>query len=225
MSTASSMQHTGADPWTMEATSGGGGGDFEVCPAGNIPATVIGLFDIGYQDEDYNGERKEVRQVVVVYEMSKKQTTGQPFVMGQKFTWSLNAKASFRKMVESLTGTTFAESQKFDPRTLVGMPCMVQVAHDKKTKDGKERVYPKISAVAQFPDGLPAPSAVREPIVYSVVTGEPFPAGTEWLPFIYGANIRDLASAGRRTPRVGGFSAPASSAPPLPPDDGEDIPF
>ena len=76
---------TVTSPWEMETKKGGGAGDgkpFEDCPAGNYPATLVGIFDVGNQPSlDDNKQPIERRQVVLVFELMKKDSTGKPYLM------------------------------------------------------------------------------------------------------------------------------------------------
>jgi hypothetical protein len=57
------------NPWSIKASSGGGGEAYAPCPAGNYPATVVGFFDVGTQANNYQGEEKNAVQIVILYEL------------------------------------------------------------------------------------------------------------------------------------------------------------
>jgi hypothetical protein len=212
-----------SDPWRMEASSKGGGEPFVACPAGNYPATIVGIFDIGQQQEDYGGECKEVRQLVIVVELSKKQPDGKPFVLGNRYTWSMNKKANFRGVVEGITGHTFADGEPFDPRSVLGLPVMVNVTNQTKGEGEGAKTYHNIKSISQFPDGFPNPTPTKAQVAWSVAEGTPFPTEPEpWLPFIYGSSIKDLVETSREwRRRGGGANANATTAP----ADDDDSPF
>jgi len=211
--------------WDVEVTKDTGPmATFETPPAGNHRATVVGLVDIGHHKVDKDdGTTYDQRQIVVVYELSKTDTKGNPFVMGQKFNRSMRDNSNFYAMVCNLTGTKYQEGQKFDPRCLVGKPCMVQVLHTAgKSKKGKDVTYANIGSVSQFPDDLPAPVPTYKPLVWSVGGGEPIPS-EKWLPVIYGKTvdglIRESVEFGK-----GGISAATETAEVEPIDD-DAVPF
>ncbi len=190
------------DPWTIEASSGGGG-DYVTCPPGNYPATIVGMFDIGTQPESYNGESKDTAKVVIVYELNKKQPNGLPFVMPQKLTFSLNSKANLAALIETLRGRGIGDGERVSIREYLGLPCMVSITNESKTRDGKSVTYHNIGTVAQYPDGLPVPTPVYPITLWSVRTGEPFPTGLDWLPPVYGVSIKDLAEGSREVRKRG----------------------
>jgi hypothetical protein len=188
--------------WTMEATSGGGGGgDFAVCPAGNHPGTIVHLFDLGIQTTSYAGQEEEKRQIAIVVELAKKKPNGDPFVMAERYNWSLNEKAAFRGMVESVTGLNFDDGSKFNPvRDLLGKPVMIMVTNSSNGKEGKDaRTYANIKGLSQFPENFPAPEPTLPIVKYRVQSGQPFPAGLDWLKDarVYGKTIEDLAASSK----------------------------
>lgn len=181
--------------WTAKATNSSGG-DFEVCPTGNYPGTIVGLFDVGTHEDTYDGESKSQRKLILAFELAKKQQNGNPFVLAQQVNWSLHKKATFRGLVESVVGRELSDGEDFNVLDLAGSPVMVQVNH--RTSNGK--TYHGIGAVTQFPEGLPAPTPVNAPpVVWSVLDeGNPFPVeALDWLPFIYGESVKDLAERSR----------------------------
>jgi hypothetical protein len=184
------------DIWTPKASSGSGGGEYVACPPDNYPATIAAIFDIGIQSETFNGETKDARKIVLIYELSEKKPDGKPFVLAERYTYSLNGdKAKFKKLIESLYGFKLADDQPVNVKELVGFPCMVNVASVDEIKNDKKRTYNKITTIAKLPKGMPAPEGTLPEVLWSVRTGEPFPIQyNDWLPRIYGVEIHELAS-------------------------------
>lgn len=180
------------DPWTMEVGSGGGGGEYVLCPPGNYPGVIVGIFDIGFQTVKTKDKgEKQIRKLVLVYELAKQKPDGKPFVMGESYTWSMNDNSNFYALAAGVTGKQFKTGDVFNPLYLLDGPVMVNVTN---SANG-DKTYHNINSVNQFPDGFPAPKAVNKPMSWSVRSGEPFPAGTDWLPFIYGKSIKTLAES------------------------------
>jgi hypothetical protein len=218
ISNGSAVPPAAADPWQMEVGSGGGQGDYVLCPAGNYPATIVGLFDVGFQDDTKSdGSPTQTRKLCVAFELAKKRPDGTPFVLAERYTWSMRDNSNFYGLVCNMTGAKFREGDKFDPRALVGQPCMVQVNNSQSKKD-PSKTYHNIGGVAQFPEGLPAPTATIEPLVYSVHQGTEPPA-CRWMPYIYGESVHDMArnSAELRKLRAAPAAAGAEAK--------DDIPF
>ncbi len=179
------------DPWEMEV--GAGGSDFESCPPGNYPANVVALIDVGIQHEtSKDGEASLAHKLVVAFRLTKQDSKGKPFVVAERYTWSMKDNSNFYDVVCGLTGKKFAQGEKFNPKTIAGMPCMVQMASKEgKDKKGQPRTYCNIASVAQFPEGLPFPVVESPPLCWSVSEGKPLP-DVSWIPRVYGDDIAKM---------------------------------
>lgn len=180
--------------WTIEVREDTGRpGDWETCPQGNFPSTIVGLFDVGMQ-KTLNDKKEivEKRQLVLVVEASKKNSKGVNFCMSKLYTWSMHEKASFYLLVAALTGRKFQPGEKFDPRELIGMPCMMMVAHTAGTnKKGEAFTYANIASLSQFPEGFPNPIPQHQHAIWSVKMGVPLP-DTSWVPRVYGKSLETV---------------------------------
>lgn len=185
--------------WEQEASKGGEQGDWETCPAGNFPATIVGLFDVGTQKEfdRQKNETYEVRQLVLVLELIEEDSKGKNFYQAKKFTWSMRDNSNWYKLVTALTGKKFAEGEKFDPRKLMGLPCMAMVVHTNgTTKKGKAATFANLETISQFPKGFPAPAKHRDPVCWSVSEGKSLP-DVAWVPNLYGKSVTTLAESSK----------------------------
>ncbi|WP_422928622.1 phage replication initiation protein, NGO0469 family [Singulisphaera sp. PoT] len=180
------------DPWSMEVGAGGSGGDYVLCPPGNYPGIVVGVFDVGHQSITTKDKGvQEIRKLVLAFELTKKKPDGKPFVLGGSYTWSMKDNSNFYKLVTNVTGKKFKEGERFDPRYLLDGPVMVNVSNSQSG----EKTYHNIEGIAQFPDGLQPPKSTYKATSWSVMQGQPFPANLDWLPYIYGKSIRQLAES------------------------------
>ncbi len=182
---------TASDPWEMEV--GAGGGDFEQCPPGNYPGNVVALIDVGHQQEtSKDGERYLARKLVVAFKLAKKDSKGKPFIVAERYTWSMKDNSNFYGVVCGLTGRKFAQGEKFNPQSIAGMPCMVQMAgKEGKDKKGNTKTYVNIAGVAQFPEGLPFPAVDSPPLCWSVAEKKPMPE-MAWIPRVYGETVEQM---------------------------------
>lgn len=169
----------------LKATSGGGGGgERETVPAGNHPAVLVALVDLGTQHDEYQGTAKWSRQLVLVWELpTKKRKDGKSHVIDAKVTLSLSEKATLRKYAEAMTGLKITDGSEFDVSSLVGKACMINVLH----KQSGDKTYANIAGVTGFPyELLPTPPAPTvTPFGYYLTdyqAGKPLP---EWLPWQY----------------------------------------
>lgn len=140
-----------------------GSSDFEQPPVGTFLAICYKLIDIGTQHGEYQGQPTARRQVVIGWELpSELMADGQPFVVSQFYTASLNEKAKLRHDLEAWRGRAFTEEEMkgFDLRSIAGKPCMLSLID----KAGKTRV----GGVMKLPKGMPVPKAVNANILFSV---------------------------------------------------------
>ncbi len=179
------------DPWEMEV--GAGGSDFETCPPGNYPGNVVALLDVGMQQEtSKDGEAFMARKLVVAFRLTKKDSKGKPFIVAERYTWSMKDNSNFYALACGLTGRKFAQGETFNPRSLAGIPCMIQMASKEgKDKKGNARTYCNIASVAQFPEGLPFPTVDSPPLCWSVRERKPLP-DVSWVPKVYGDDISKM---------------------------------
>jgi len=185
-----------ADPWEMETTVSTGGGDFELCPAGNFAGNIVGLFDVGLHEKEGDKGSYEAREFVLVVESQKKTSKGAHFFFSKMFTFSMRDNSNFYKLVSALTGRKFAEGEKFNPRSLLGMPVSVTITQSEVEKNGKKKTYHNLESISALMEGFPPPTDYRPPVIWSVRDGMPRP-DCSWVPPVYGKDISKLVSMSR----------------------------
>ena len=185
-----------ADPWEIETTtSGGPAGDWELCPAGNYPGTIVGLFDVGLHEKEGDSGTYEARQLVLAIQSTKRTSKGTHFYFSKMYTWSMRDNSNFYKLVSSLIGRKFTEGEKFNPKSLVGMPVFCNITQSEVEKNGKKKTYHNLENITAWPEDFPLPDKVsfRAPVIWSVRDGTPRP-DCSWVPPVYGKDISKLVS-------------------------------
>lgn len=179
-----------ANPFKKQAKSGGEGGDYEQAPAGNHPAVLVAIVDLGTHLESFGGQKaKSTQQVLFVWELTaEKDSTGKNFVIGMQFTNSLHAKAGLSKMLTSWRGQPLKDEEEFDFTVCLGKPALVGVVRD-GGKDGDQ--YAKFVSCARLPKGMPAPVATYKPFTFIIDKGADLTKLPPWLPFIFGKSCPD----------------------------------
>lgn len=178
--------------FVMTAKKSNGGGDYEKPPAGNHPAVLVAVVDMGHQwQEPFKGDPKSKgswqHRAFFVWELVTKKQSGsnRNHVIGLDLTLSLNEKAKLRKWIEARLGRPIREGENYDVVAELGQPCLLNVVE----KNG----YPKIEGVSAVPDGLPVPPAQNKPLAWNVAAAQAgkidLPA---WLPYHYGQPIGDV---------------------------------
>lgn len=144
------------------ATDSGGGGDFSPMPSGNHTAVCNMVVDLGKQrvvSQMYGESVKH--QVYIRWETPDEELTWTdkegneqtgPRVIGKTYTLSLHENANLRADLENWRGRAFTEEERrgFDVSKLLGVPCMVNVAHVER--NGK--TYANVTAVTSLPKAL-----------------------------------------------------------------------
>src|SRR5262249_50079316 len=152
--------------------------------------TIVGVFNVGTQEIPHQGETRRVVCLVLVFELVETRPDGRPFVLAQRYTWSLHEKAAFNKVATAVTGRKFVEGDILNVLDLLKRPVMVQVSS--QGSDGK--TYHRVEGVGAFPKGFGAPTPTHKPIAWTVLDGKPLPRGLEWIPWVYGKSLATMAA-------------------------------
>lgn len=222
MASAATTTPKPTNPWLMKVGSGSGESyQYVPCPPGNYPGTVVGLYDIGFQKVIRQDKTEaEEHKLVLVFELTEKRPDDRPFILTERYTWSMRDNSNFYALVTNVTGEKFKITDPnnpptFNPLTLLGMPVMVSVTNTQKG----DKVYHGVSTIARYPKNFPAPpDPVTTPQAWSVVEGKPFPPEADSLPYVYGKPIRALAEESAEWKKMGVIPQPSS-------DEEDPIPF
>ena len=154
---------------------GGGGGGFEPAPAGSHVARCYMCVDVGtHHNPMFDNYR---HQWMIGFELPNepprkwKDKEGvemeRPETVGKFYTASLNEKATLRKDLESWRGRPFTETELegFDPKNIIGKPCMLNVVHKQK-KNGDMKA--EIAAIMPLPKGTTCPAPVHSEVFYDI---------------------------------------------------------
>lgn len=151
---------------------------FELAPAGTFVAICYRFIDRGTQINEFNGERKTRREVMLTWELpDEKMEDGRPFSISKTYTWSMHEKATLRKDLEAWRGRAFTDEDfegpnAFNTKKLLGAPCMLSVTHETK----KDRTFAKVASIGKLVKGMQVPALVN-PTVYLALVKEDFDAG------------------------------------------------
>lgn len=226
MSTATMNNSTATtaikNPWKQTATSsGGGGGEYRLCPAGPKIARIVGMFHIGRIDKF----GKDQDTIILVFETLKKGDDGKSFILAEEYHFSPNIKSNWRQMIESLLSQSFSDGQEYDVSELLGMFVRVDIKHSPNA-DGT-KTYHNVGGVQALgeEDAIPPADKFQCPLVlWSVLGGERFPEQHNgWLPFVYGQAIQVKAGGSNEAKAARGEVVGPPPAPAA--ETEEDNPF
>ena len=181
-------------------SSTGQDGDFELPPADNQPAVLVGIIDLGTQHVDgYQGAAaRDVRQVYLVWELTDAPVTGTQnnHVLGAVYTLSFHEKAALRLMLEAWKGHKHSDGENIAITDALGKPCLLNVIHGTSKNSGKSFAKIDAKGVTRLPKSVPAPKPKRSPFVWELEAeggGLHDPRELpDWLPFIYGVPVKDV---------------------------------
>ncbi len=198
-------------PWKHKASSGTG---TEQPPAGNHPAVLVALIDVGTQENEYQGVTNWQHRAFFCWELVTEKMTGPQganHVIGKDLTLSMNAKSKLRGYVESWRGKKLADDEEFDIQKLLGAKCLLTVTHNAKG-------YAQIDGVGAVPKGMTVPAAKRPNFLFELSDDPELGAIPAWVPKLYGESIAEHIGrcrelTGKGEPAIAGATnAPASSA-------------
>ena len=188
-----------------KATSGDGG-DFELPPAGTHPAMLIGLIDLGTHESNYGGKKTDRHKILFIWELTAEANSqGQNFLIMQDYTWSLNAKAGLRKIVEGFRGKSLADNEEYDLAEMLGKPSMINISEG---LSGNGKKFMEVVSVSPPMRGLTVPPATREiyafvfGLINSTLDAIEIPA---WVPKLYGRNVIDDIKASKEYAKLPNF--------------------
>lgn len=153
-----------------------GTSDFKPVPAGMYMARCYRVIDLGTQRGEWKGKEKWSRKVLIQWELYGEAEDGTPLILddgrpmsvSKRYTLSLGDNAQLRADLKSWRGRDFSpdELAGFDISALLGVGCMLNIAHD--TKDGK--TYTNVASVTPIPKVMrdAFPKAVNPQMIFDV---------------------------------------------------------
>lgn len=124
---------------------------YQLAPADVHRAVCVDVVDLGMvRSELYGRSQHKCR---IVWEIEEPMEDGRPFLVGRRFTLSLNEKSALRPFLEAWRGRAFVreELEGFDIERLLGASCLVQVQHI-TTPDG--RTFANVVSVMKLTRGM-----------------------------------------------------------------------
>ena len=211
--------------WNQEVTSSNQG-DFDTPPAGNHPAILVALIDLGTQRSEYQGKVKWQRRIYMVWELVEEPISGnedQNHVIGAVVTLSMNSKSKLRKWIESRLNQTLGDGTSYPVSEEVGKSCLLSVVHN-------EKGYARVEGMSSLPKGMRFSPAKRQQVCISL---EECKSGQKkiplYVPWIYGESVMDVIGYSKE---IRGESSPQDkdTTPDTTDEDkapsyGDDIPF
>ena len=140
--------------------------DFKPHPEGIHPAICLDVIDLGLQETEFQGERRMVNKVKLVFESEQKTDDGKACTISKNFTASLHPKAKLAEFLGKWRGRPVLPGESIDLAKLIGACCTLVISHQQNMVG---RTYASIDAVSKptrkvVPSGTYDPAAVRQRI-------------------------------------------------------------
>lgn len=143
----------------------------EIMPAGNYPARVYEIIELGTQKGTWMGEEKISHKIRISFEFPTEKRVfsedkgEQPYVISKEMALALGDLAGLRKIIEAIDGKklTDAEAVNYDVTTILGKPLLVTVTHTEPNEQGI--VYANATTFSPLIKGLTVEPLINEPKV------------------------------------------------------------
>jgi hypothetical protein len=122
------------------------GGDFKPHVEGIHPAVCVDVIDLGLVETEFQGERRVVNKVRVVFETEQKNEEGKNCIISRTFTASLHPKAKLADFLGKWRGRPVVPGESIDLAKLIGANCTLVISHQQNLVG---RTYASIDAVSK----------------------------------------------------------------------------
>lgn len=134
-------------------------GDFKPHPEGIHPAVCVDVMDLGLVETEFQGQKKMVNKVKLVFESEQKTEDGKNCTVSKNFTASLHPKAKLAEFLGKWRGRPVVPGETIDLAKLLGASCTLVISHQ-QNMSGK--TYAAIDAVSK-PTKRVAPAGSYDP--------------------------------------------------------------
>ena len=128
-------------------------------PEGVYGGLCVDLVDLGMVDDEWNGQRKLVRKLRLLFETDYRDEAGKAGLMAKTFTASLHQKSKLAGFMGTWRGRPVVPGESVDLKKLVGASCTLVISH---RQNAVGRTYAAIDAVSK-PTKKVAPSGQYDP--------------------------------------------------------------
>jgi hypothetical protein len=121
-------------------------GDFVPHPEGIHPAVCVDVMDLGLVETEFQGQRRLVNKVRLVFESEARTEEGKPCSVSKNFTASLHPKAKLAEFLGKWRGRPVQPGESIDLAKLIGASCTLVISHQQNLAG---RTYAAIDAVSK----------------------------------------------------------------------------
>jgi hypothetical protein len=122
------------------------GGDFKPHVEGIHPAVCVDVIDLGLVESEFQGQRRLVNKVRLVFETEQRNEDGRNCIITKTFTASLHAKAKLSEFIGKWRGRPVVPGESIDLAKLIGANCTLVISRQQNMVG---RTYASIDAVSK----------------------------------------------------------------------------
>jgi len=122
------------------------GGDFRPHVEGIHPAVCVDVIDLGLVETEFQGQKRLVNKVRVVFETEQRNEDGKNCIITKTFTASLHPKAKLADFLGKWRGRPVVPGESVDLAKLIGANCTLVISHQQNLVG---RTYASIDAVSK----------------------------------------------------------------------------
>ena len=172
------------------------------------PAVCVDVMDLGLVETEFQGQKKMVNKVKLVFESEQKQDDGKNCTVSKNFTASIHPKAKLAEFLGKWRGRPVLPGETIDLAKLVGASCTLVISHQQNLSG---KTYAAIDAVSK-PTKRVAPAGSYDP----AETRQRF---AEWKAKQHGGQKPVVGSQPAAAPVAAAPAAPAPAPQPSAPAD------
>jgi hypothetical protein len=121
-------------------------GDFKPHPEGIHPAVCVDVMDLGLVETEFQGQRRMVNKVKLVFESEQKTDEGKNCIVFRNFTASLHPKAKLAEFLGKWRGRPVLPGETIDLAKLLGACCTLVISHQQNLAG---KTYASIDAISK----------------------------------------------------------------------------
>lgn len=127
--------------------------NYEIMEAGTYPMRCIQVVELGTHQVEYQGEMKDRKELMIVWETNELMEDGRPFTVNWRGTNSLNEKSKLYSMLTAWRGRKFTpeELKGFELKNILDKCCLGNITKE-TSKSGKD--FNKVTGVMPLPKGM-----------------------------------------------------------------------
>ncbi len=135
---------------------------------GSYPGRMTQIIDLGTQLSEYQGNQREYRELLTVWEMSKCKSDGTPFVLSQRCKNSMNPKSRLYSVISAIMRKTLttADINQLVLGNLLDACCLLTVTLEESSSSAHS--YNRIVSVSPLPEGLECAPRVNDLVEFGL---------------------------------------------------------